>query len=207
VTERRELTAAVLGGAAAGGLALMAGGQRWASVTVQRPAPLPPVEAVATGADLAPLVPATGLVLLAAAVALFAVRGSGRVVVGLLTAVAGGVLGWAGLRALLTGGLDAAAVAEAGGGPGASSVELAPGWPVLAAVAGAVGLAAGLLVVLRGRQWPGMGRRYERPDAAAARPAARPRTDEERAQAAWQALDRGEDPTVEPADRRPGVSG
>jgi uncharacterized membrane protein (TIGR02234 family) len=206
MSDRRELTAAVLGGAAAGGLALMAGGQRWADVTVERPAPLPPVHAVVTGADVAPLVPATGLVLLAAAVALFAVRGAGRVVVGLLTAVAGGVLGWAGLRAL-TGGLDAAAVAEAGGRPGDSVVELSAGWPVLAVGAGAVGLAAGLLVVLRGRRWPGMGRRYERPDAAAPRPAERPRTEEERAQAAWQALDRGEDPTVEPADRRPGVSG
>jgi hypothetical protein len=61
--------------------------------------------------------------------------------------------------------------------------QLRGGRAVLAAAAGAVGLAAGLLVVLRGRRWPGMGRRYERPDAVAARPAARPRTDEERAQA------------------------
>jgi uncharacterized membrane protein (TIGR02234 family) len=206
MNDRRELTAAVLGAAAAGGLALMAGGQRWASVTVERPAPLPPVEAVLSGADLAPLVPASGLVLLAAAVALFAVRGAGRVVVGLLIGLAGVVLGWAGLRAL-TGGLDAAAVAEVGGLPRDAVVEPATGWPVVAVVAGAVALAAGVLVVVRGRRWPGMGRRYERPDAAAARPAARPRSDEERAQAAWQALDRGEDPTVEPADRRPGVSG
>jgi hypothetical protein len=46
-----------------------------------------------------------------------------------------------------------------------------------------------------------VGRRYERPGddgAAAPRPATRPRTDEERAQAAWQALDRGEDPTADP---------
>lgn len=199
MSERRELTGAVLGAAAAGGLALMAGGQRWASVTAERPAPLPPVEAVATGADLAPLVPAAGLVLLAAAVALFAVRGAARVVVGLLIGVAAGVLGWSGLRAL-TGGLDAAAVADAGGLPRDSSVELSAGWPVVAVLAGGVGVAAGLLVVLRGRRWPGMGRRYER---SAPTPAAeRPRTDEERAQAAWQALDRGEDPTAdEPGDR------
>lgn len=169
----------------------MAGAQRWADVTVERPAPLPPVEAVVTGGDVAPLVPATGLVLLAAAVALFAVRGAGRVVVGLLTGLAGGVLGGAGIRAL-TGGLDAAAVDEAGGPAGDSVVDLSAGWPILAVAAGVVGLAAGALVVLRGRRWPGMGRRYERPDSAAARP----RTDEERAQAAWQALDRGEDPTV-----------
>jgi uncharacterized membrane protein (TIGR02234 family) len=42
-----------------------------------------------------------------------------------------------------------------------------------------------------------MGRRYERSGAAAPEPAVarRPETDEDRAQAAWKALDRGEDPT------------
>jgi hypothetical protein len=86
--------------------------------------------------------------------------------------------------------------------------------------------------VLRGRTWPGMGRRYERGTGAAATdttatdtpatdtpatdtpatdtpatdtpatdtPAAdtpaRTETDEDRAQAAWKALDRGEDPTA-----------
>jgi hypothetical protein len=44
-----------------------------------------------------------------------------------------------------------------------------------------------------------MGRRYERTPAAESgpesRPAVRPETDEDRAQAAWRALDRGEDPT------------
>jgi hypothetical protein len=52
--------------------------------------------------------------------------------------------------------------------------------------------------VLRGRGWPGMGRRYERTGTAPAVPArpARPQTDEDRHQAAWKALDRGDDPTV-----------
>ena len=71
-------------------------------------------------------------------------------------------------------------------------------------LAGILGIAAGLLAVLRGRTWPAMGRRYERAGAAAPQPAAarRPETDEDRAQAAWKALDRGEDPT---SDRRPGT--
>jgi uncharacterized membrane protein (TIGR02234 family) len=147
-------------------------------------------------------------VLLAAAVALFAVRGAARVVVGLLIGVAAAVLGWSGSRAL-TGGLDAAAATEAGGLPRNSFVELSAGWPVVAVLAGGVGVAAGLLVALRGRRWSGMGRRYERPGAdgaAAPRPDARPRTDEERALAAWQALDRGEDPTVDEAGDRPPVT-
>ena len=199
---RRELTAAVLGAALAGALALIAGGQGWADVTVDRTAPLPPVSAVVTGADAAPLVPATGLVLLAAAVALLAVRGAGRPVVGLLMAVAGGALGWSGIRAL-AGGLSAAAaeLPGVGGAQGsAADIDVAAGWPVLALLAGVLGAAAGLLVVVRGRQWPGMGRRYERPGAGGeprpAAAAARPQTDDDRAQAAWRALDRGEDPTV-----------
>jgi uncharacterized membrane protein (TIGR02234 family) len=197
---RRELSTAVLAAAAAGALALSAGGQAWASVTGQRQPPLPPVTGVLTGADAAPLVPATGLVLLAAAVALLAVRGAGRVAVGLLMAVAGGVLAWSGTRAL-TGGLDAAAADLPGFGGTRLTGSVSGAWPVLTVVAGVLGVGAGLLVVLRGRGWPVMGRRYERPagqDGAGAggtRSPARPETDEDRAQAAWKALDRGEDPT------------
>jgi uncharacterized membrane protein (TIGR02234 family) len=180
---RRELAAAVGGAVAAGALALIAGGQTWAETTVERQPPLPPVVEVLSGSDAAPLVPAAGLVLLAAAVALLAVRSTGRVVVGLLMAVAGGVLGWSGIRAL-AGGL----------GTGEGTAEISAAWPVLAVVAGVLGGAAGLLTVVRGRAWPGMGRRYERtPEEAAP---ARPVTDEDRAQAAWKALDRGEDPTA-----------
>jgi uncharacterized membrane protein (TIGR02234 family) len=196
---RRELTGAVLGAVLAGGLALSAGGQAWARVTAERAVPLPPVTTALTGADAAPLVPAAGLVLLAAAAALLAVRGPGRAVVGLLMAVAGGVLAWSGLRAL-TGGLAAAAAGDFAG-RGALTVDISLAWPVLAIVAGLLGVGAGLLAVLRGRDWPAMGRRYER-TAGASAPAVerRPETDEDRAQAAWKALDRGDDPTVDPAD-------
>jgi uncharacterized membrane protein (TIGR02234 family) len=87
-------------------------------------------------------------------------------------------------------------VAAALGTGGPLRVELHTAWPVLALVAGVGAVATGLLTVLRGRGWPGMGRRYERPAGPA--PAPRARTDEERAVDAWRALDRGEDPT-EPA--------
>jgi uncharacterized membrane protein (TIGR02234 family) len=202
---RRELTAAVLGAVLAGALALSAGGQGWATVTADRRPPLPPVTAVLSGGEAAPLVPATGLVLLAAAVALLAARGAGRLLVGLLMAAAGGVLAWSGLRAL-TGGLAGAAAGMDGVGPvaGRVDVEVAAAWPVLAVFAGVAGVAAGLLAVLRGRAWPAMGRRYERPvpGAPVAGAPARPQTDEDRAQAAWKALDRGEDPTdPAPGDR------
>jgi uncharacterized membrane protein (TIGR02234 family) len=209
-SSRRELTAAVLGGVVAGGLALSAGGQTWADVTAQRQPPLPPLTAVLTGSDAAPLVPAAGLVLLAAALALLAVRGAGRAVVGLLMAAAGGVLAWSGVRAL-TGGLQDASTEVPGVGRAAGqiTVDLAAAWPVLTLLAGVLGIAAGLVAVLRGRSWPAMGRRYEREGTAtAATVAARgPETDEDRAQAAWKALDRGLDPTADPTDQEPPAAG
>jgi uncharacterized membrane protein (TIGR02234 family) len=200
---RRELTVAVLLCALAGGLALSSSSQPWADVTITREAPLPPTSEVLTGSQAAPLVAACGLLLLAAAVAVIAVRGVARVAVGLLVAVAAGALGWSGLRGA-TGALrlDASDVTSAVG-LGRAQVTSDPvvGWAALALVAGALGVLAGLLVVLRGRRWPGMGRRYERTATAGpqtpspARPA-RPETDEDRHQAAWKALDRGDDPTV-----------
>jgi len=201
VPARREFGGVLAAAAVAGGLALSAGGQTWASVTAVRHPPLPPVTVAVLGSDAAPLVPAGGLVLLAGAVALLAVRGFGRVVVGLLMALAGGVLAWSGVRVLI-GGLASAAAAVPGlGGPRDTtvSVHVASAWPVLALLAGLLGVAAGVATVLRGRAWPGMGRRYER-DAGGVLPA---RTDEDRAQAAWQALDRGEDPTGTPGEVAP----
>jgi uncharacterized membrane protein (TIGR02234 family) len=187
---RRELTGAVVAAAVAGGLALTASGQTWARVTAERRPPLPPVTGTLSGGDAAPLVPATGLLLLAAAVALVAVSGLGRTVVGLLAAGAGAALAWSGVR-VLAGGLDVAAADLPGfaAAPG-HHVHVAAGWPALAVVAGVLGLLTGVFVVLRGRSWLGMGRRYERGGATA------PRSDADRAQAAWKALDRGEDPTA-----------
>jgi len=202
VSDRREMAVAVVGLAAGGGLALSAGGQTWLTATVARPEPLPPVTEQLTGSELAPLVPAGGLVLLAAAVALVAVRGAGRVLVGLLAAVAGGVLGWSGLRTLLTDADVTAAGVVGSGTPGSTlTADVSGAWPVLVLVAGLLAVAAGLLTVLRGSGWPGMARRYERPAAAAAAPARR-QTDEDRALDAWRALDRGEDPTEDAGELR-----
>jgi uncharacterized membrane protein (TIGR02234 family) len=188
----------------AGGLALSAAGQTWARVTAVRRPPLPPVTDQVSGGQVAPLVTATGLLLLAAAVALVAVRGAGRVVVGLLMAVAGGTLGWSGLRPLVSGlALQGGSLSSVGGSPDAVlTADVRVAWPVLAVVAGVLGVLTGLLVVLRGRSWPGMGRRYERPGPAGGEPApaVRTATAEDRASAAWRALDRGEDPTDTPAE-------
>ncbi|PRY50596.1 putative membrane protein (TIGR02234 family) [Geodermatophilus tzadiensis] len=195
MTARRELGTALAGCALAGALALAAGGQTWATVDVTRRAPLPPVTEVLSGSDVAPLVTASGLVLLAGAVAVLAVRGAARAAVGVLVAAAGGALGWSAARVLLSG------PPAAPRAPGeTASTDLAAGWPVLCLVAAVLALATGLLVLARGHRWPGMGRRYERAPGAAAPAPARARTDEERALDAWRALDRGDDPTEDPAD-------
>ena len=203
MTGRRELTAAVLASVVAGGLALFAGGQTWATLSAVRPAPLPPVTGVLVGSAHAPLVPAAGLVLLAAAVALLAVRAGGRTAVGVLMTVSGIALAWTAGRALAGGLRDAAA--EVPVVVGTPATEISSVWPATAVVAGILGALAGAFVVLRGRRWPGMGSRYERgtPAVGGARVPARPRTDEERADLAWNALDRGEDPT-DPAPSGPG---
>lgn len=190
-TARRELTATVGAAGLAGALALVAGGQTWIEVTAQRAAPLPPLVDAFSGAQSAPLVPAAGLGLLAGALALLAVRSAGRVAVGLLLALAGGALVWSGIR-VLAGGPPAGLLDVTEGT--ATSADVGAAWPVLAVLAGVLGIGAGSVAVLRGRAWPGMGNRYERTPQQAA--VTRPQTDEDRAQAAWKALDRGEDPTA-----------
>jgi hypothetical protein len=73
-------------------------------------------------------------------------------------------------------------------------------WP---AVGGAAVMAGGLLVLRFGGDWPGMAARYERPGPAVG---SGPATAGEplSTQDTWAALDRGEDPTEDPAlDERP----
>ncbi len=55
------------------------------------------------------------------------------------------------------------------------------------ALGGLAVAAAGALTVVRGKEWPGLAARYDRPS----RPAGKPQTDAQ----VWDALDRGDDPT------------
>jgi LPXTG-motif cell wall-anchored protein len=128
-----------------------------------RPAPLPPVHELKTGSALAPWLPALGLVALAGAGALLATRGLVRAAVGVLLLFCGFGL-----------------IAGAAG-------HLPGGWPVATALGGLLVAGAGGLTLVRGRRWPALGTRYERPAGAARSP----QTDAE----LWDALDRGDDPT------------
>lgn len=129
-------------------------------------------------AGLAAIVVATGVpwLLLALVLGVIATRGWARVVVGVLLALLG--------LAVAVGYGWTAAVGT-GEGPGSA----------LAIVGGALVALVGAWTVSRGRTWPSMGSRYERAGTASRRT---PRLSD------WEALDRGIDPTTDPADPRPG---
>jgi uncharacterized membrane protein (TIGR02234 family) len=179
----REYLAALFGLAVGGLLCVVAVGLGWGEATaVARAVPPVPV----TGADVLPVAQATGLLALAAVVAVHATRRWGRRLVGAVLAVAG--LGTAAAAAVTAAELADRVVRQAGGGYDAATAQ--PAGPLLV-VAGALLVAgAGVAVAVRGPDWPGLGARYERSAANG------PRTAEQRERAAWDALDRGEDPTV-----------
>jgi uncharacterized membrane protein (TIGR02234 family) len=137
---------------------------------------------------------ALAVVGLAALVAVFAVRRSGRVLVAVLLALSGAGT----VAAALFGAYDSSALddkaAEASGDTSATVDALShTGWPYVAAVGGALILLAGLLALRYGRLWPGMSGRYER-DGTPRQRKAKP-VDPDRPEDMWKALDRGEDPT------------
>ncbi|WP_435871996.1 Trp biosynthesis-associated membrane protein [Micromonospora echinospora] len=97
-----------------------------------------------------------------------------------------------GRRALLGGGARRAA--PVGGGIGLTEAGVSRQWPALVLAGGLALAAGGAFTALRGDDWPAMGARYERRAAPAAEPG-RPAV-ERGTRDAWDALDRGEDPTV-----------
>lgn len=176
---------ALLAGA---GLALFAVTRTWSLEVTPRPG-MSALRAAHTGADAEPWVLGLAVAALAGTGALLATSGRSRRLLGaLLTAVGAGILVGAVVGRL---GLDPGA-AGAGGTL----------WPIACAIGGAGVVGGGLAALRRGHRWPGMSGRYERspsPTAApvpparatSASPAAPmdPRT-------AWDALDRGDDPTA-----------
>jgi Tryptophan-associated transmembrane protein (Trp_oprn_chp) len=184
--DRRLLTYTVVLCVAGAGLALFAATRTWAVEVTPRPAPLPALRDARTGGDVVAWLPGLALVGLAGAGAVLATRGLARTAVG-------------GALVLCGAGVLAGAVPHAGDGL----------WPVLCALGGAALAAGGGLTAVRGRGWPALGARYERraPDVAGSRVLRERAGEEERRAlrdrapgsggtvAAWDALDRGEDPT------------
>lgn len=160
-----------------------------ATATVQG---LPALETTASGASLAPLTGALGVVLLAAFGAVIATRGWVRRGLGLLIVVVAVVV----LAAAIWPGPTAASlteqlVAKGYSGGGYETSTLAWRWVVLAG--SVVSAGAGAMVARFGGRWATMGSRYDAPTAreeAAVDPDGA--TDETQL---WRALDRGNDPT------------
>ncbi len=187
VTGSRRQLALACGMAGLGALAmLVSAGRPWAHAVIHQPPPLPQQRVAVSGGDLAGVVRALALLGSAGIAALLALRGWWRVALG-------AVLVAAGVGAVLALGLAAPThVRDAGEiktrlDTGASvTVSGRTVWPLLYAAGGVAVAASGALAIGRGRDWPGMGTRY---DAPARRTPARD-TDP------WRALDHGEDPTL-----------
>ncbi|MHB9862518.1 TIGR02234 family membrane protein [Streptomyces sp. YIM S03343] len=187
---RRSLAAALLLGALGAAVALLASRQRWSQGTATVAGGSFPL--TAKGSDVTGVPAALAIVGLAALVAVFAVRRSGRLLVAGLLALSGAGI----VAAALYGARDSSALdeqaAKATGDTSAAVDALShTAWPYAAAVGGLLILLAGLLALRYGRRWPAMSARYER-DAT---PRRAPSTDPGRPEDLWKALDRGEDPT------------
>ncbi|WP_370879383.1 Trp biosynthesis-associated membrane protein [Catenuloplanes indicus] len=170
-TGRRAFTLALLLCAAGAGLALYAVSRVWLVEVTGRAAPLPPLRTERTGSDLLVWLSPLAVVSLAGAGALIATRALVRRAIGGLLAAMGVAIG-------------AGAATELGAGL----------WPALTLLGGAAVAVAGAWAAARGADWPSLGARYERPAVAAAERA--PAVNAPRGtRQAWDALDRGEDPT------------
>ncbi|MEU6868189.1 TIGR02234 family membrane protein [Streptomyces sp. NPDC046876] len=189
---RRSVAAALLLGALGATVVLLASGRVWARGTAAVGGGSLPL--TADGRAVTGLPAALAIVGLAALVAVFAVRGKGRLLVSALLALSG--LGAAVSAALAAGdrqALDAKAARATADTAAHVGALTHTAWPYVTAVGAVLILAAGLLALRFGSAWPAMGGRYERDGAARGRRAAA--ADPDRPEDLWKALDRGEDPT------------
>lgn len=189
---RRSLALALLCGALGAAVALLSTRQDWSAGAVAVAGGDFPL--TAKGSEVTGVPAALAIVGLAALVAVFAVRRTGRLLVSGLLALSGAGT----VVAALLGATDSSALdekaAQAAGDTAATATALThTAWPYSAALGGALILLAGLLALRYGRLWPSMSGRYERDGTPRPRKA-RP-VDPDRPEDLWKALDRGEDPT------------
>jgi uncharacterized membrane protein (TIGR02234 family) len=182
---RRGLLTALVGCVAAGAVVLIAAGREWrhadlTAVTGAR------ISISVTGHSAEPALPALAIALVVLAAAVVAARGWPRRLVGLVVVVIGASI----VALAVASRVDAAdelrrqasvhAVAHAAVSPSLSA------WAIVTVLGGLGAVVAGALTVATGARWPALGSRYEAPAVR--------RTGDLTAD--WDALDRGEDPTV-----------
>ena len=188
MTGRRAFVAVLGGCLVAGAVVLIASGRAWGHVSLRTvTGSIDRVTVTGHGAE--PALPALGIALLVLTAGLIAARGWLRRAVGLVVVVMGAAV---------------VALSVASRGDVADSLEhrafavanstVPPhtsGWAIVSAVAGVLAVGCGAVTVLVGARWPALGARY---DAAGARGVRR--AGGTNAMSEWDALDRGEDPTV-----------
>lgn len=213
MSDRRALAIAIVGGLAAGGLALLGVSQTWAQVEIAV-AGVPSSTIEVSGTSAVPWVGALTLVILAGALAIVPTGGWLRRVVGVIVglAAAGAVIGTLTAGPAIDDALtEKLAQSPASGGVNDAAVVAAadhPAWRWLSLVGSTAGLAVGLFVASRGQSWPTMGSRYDAP-ASRREDAGGPEPDQpdQPADAAesdqpaenadlWRAMDEGRDPTA-----------
>ena len=188
MTSRRAFVAVLTTCVVAGVVVLVAAGRTWgrASLTTVTGA----VDRVSvSGSGAEPALPALAIALLVLAVGLIAARGWLRRVVGLIVVSVGAAI----VALAVASRSDVAhALARRAFAVAHTTVPThTSGWAVLAAIAGVLAVGCGALTVVFGTRWPALGARY---DAAGARGARRDKSTATTSE--WDALDRGEDPTV-----------
>ncbi len=181
-TYRYALIALVIGAA----LLLLGYSMPWASVSIPIVTGGPASSQVElSGHDIASLASMAGWIAAAGLAGIIATRTWGRVIVGAIVALAGAgsALAAVWFAVASSGLIKAAAESHAGealADLGEFSITV---WWIPTLLASLLVLAAGLLTCARGRMWPGLGRKYDRTNP--------------RQLTAWQALDQGQDPTLD----------
>lgn len=181
----RSRLPAVAAVAAVGALAvLLAASQQWGSAAVTSTTAARQHVSV-SGRQVSAALPALAIALLALAVAVVAARGLLRRIAALVGTAVAVVETVVAVHA--RGDIANALSARVFGVPANSVPADRTGWWVLAGCGGVVATVAFGAICAAGGRWQGMGARYDAPQAAARQ--------KDPTVAAWEALDRGDDPT------------
>lgn len=173
----------------AGAIAVTVGvAKPWATATA-RQAGLPTIEASVSGADLAPLAGALGVVVLASFGAVVATRGWARRALGVLIVLAALVVLVSAIAPPGAGSALDDALAAKGWTGGDHDIGIA-GWRWVALAGAVASVLAGAAISFYGGRWATMGAEYDAP--APTKDSAQPPSTEAEV---WRELDQGRDPT------------